>query len=155
MEIKGSKKKYTIGDKVRVRKGLVNKWYGRVYCARTMVELKGKVLTIEAAGICSYLVEENCYLWTDEMLETVSPALEQRLIKADNWLEAAKAEVEKLKAEIKKRDTVMCAYEFPLPIDCFRCDVRHSCVNFWHCGTSSRPDECPLKITGGENADNK
>ena len=148
--------KYNIGDKVRVRNDLVvGKEYGLYSFSEPMTKYIGDVLTISGITPYGYQVRENKFGWTDEMLEPAGGTLEERLAEANSQLEAAKAEVEKLKAEIKKRDTVMCAYEFPLPIDCFRCDVRHSCVNFWHCGTSSRPDECPLKITGGENADNK
>ena len=69
--------KYKVGDKVKVRKDLVeNKSYGINTFVDTMAKFKGKVVTIseitsETEG--EYHIEEDgeSYFWTAEMLEPV------------------------------------------------------------------------------------
>jgi hypothetical protein len=68
--------KYKVGDKVRARKDLVvNKQYGTQVFVDSMMELRGKIVTIQCVINNSYYVEEDkniCpYRWTDEMLEPV------------------------------------------------------------------------------------
>lgn len=72
-----SANKFKIGDKVRVRKGLVlDKYYGGVRCDSTMAKMGGRVLTINCVKSSHYEVEENTFYWTDEMLEPVEKTLD-------------------------------------------------------------------------------
>lgn len=69
-----SANKFKIGDKVKVRKGLVaDKYYDGVRCDSSMAKMDGKVLTIDYVERGYYYrVKERAFYWTDEMLESVS-----------------------------------------------------------------------------------
>lgn len=69
--------KFKVGDKVRVRKGLVpNKYYGGVRCASTMARMGGAVLTIDCVESDYYEVKECVFGWSDEMLEIAEKTLD-------------------------------------------------------------------------------
>lgn len=71
-----SANKFKVGDKVRVRKGLVSdKYYGGVRCASTMARMGGAVLTIDCAESDYYEVKECVFGWSDEMLESAEKTL--------------------------------------------------------------------------------
>ena len=64
--------KYNVGDKVRVRKDLVNySEYGGELFVRGMQQFKGKVVTICRLLDDKYFIREDTseYAWTNEMLE--------------------------------------------------------------------------------------
>ena len=66
--------KYKVGDKVRVRKDLVEgEQYGGETVADDMADMRGMVVTIEDVCGGSYGIEEDAggYTWTDEMFEPV------------------------------------------------------------------------------------
>jgi hypothetical protein len=69
--------KFKVGDKVRVRKGLVvGKYYGNVYCFDTMARMGGQMLTISDI-CCNYYKDDVCGLyWSDKMLEPVGKTLD-------------------------------------------------------------------------------
>jgi len=70
-----SANKFKVGDKVKVRKGLVTgERYGRVRCYSCMARAGGRVFTIKYSDNNYYGVEENASCWSDEMLELVEPA---------------------------------------------------------------------------------
>ena len=69
--------KFKVGDKVKVRKGLVtDKYYDDVICDVIMVRMGGRVLTISSVKSNFYTVEENSFYWTDEMLEPAEKTLD-------------------------------------------------------------------------------
>ena len=70
--------KFKVGDKVRVRKGLVTDEYGSggVLCSPSMVSMGGEVLTINYVMRNYYLVDECEFCWSDEMLEPVEKTLD-------------------------------------------------------------------------------
>ena len=69
--------KFKVGDKVRVRKGLVpDKYYGGVRCASTMARMGGAVLTIDCVESNYYEVKECVFGWSDEMLELAEKTLD-------------------------------------------------------------------------------
>lgn len=69
-----SANKFKVGDKVKVRNGLVvDKFYGNVRCNSSMAKMGGEVLTICRIVSDYYKFEENTFAWTDEMLEPVEP----------------------------------------------------------------------------------
>ena len=73
-----SANKFKVGDKVKVRKGLVaDKYYGGVRCDSSMAKMDGKVLTIDYVerDYC-YRVKERTFFWTDEMLEPAEKTLD-------------------------------------------------------------------------------
>ena len=63
--------KFKVGDKVRVRKGLINGcYYGNYRFVSGMENHRGKIVTIksvESDGL--YQILEDVYYWTDEMFE--------------------------------------------------------------------------------------
>lgn len=64
--------RYKVGDKVRVRSDLkAGKYYGFLTFVDEMKQFEGKVLTIYKVLDYSYILEGNCFRWTDEMLEQV------------------------------------------------------------------------------------
>ena len=72
-----SVKKFKIGDKVKVRNGLIaNEYYGGVSCDDFMERMGGAVFTIDYVKNDYYLVKENAFYWTDEMLEPVEKTLD-------------------------------------------------------------------------------
>lgn len=72
-----SANKFKVGDKVKVRKGLIaNKYYDDVRCNSAMARMGGAVLTIDYVKNDYYLVKENAFYWTDEMLEPVEKTLD-------------------------------------------------------------------------------
>lgn len=102
--------KYKAGDKVRVKS---RDWYeankdsdGDVNCGRwcflsDMIEYCGQELTIISVGSTYYyLDEENCFIWTDEMLEDIVE--ESDILKAAEELVRAKKEFEKAKEKLKQ-----------------------------------------------------
>lgn len=72
-----SVKKFKIGDKVKVRNGLIaDEYYGGVSCDNSMERMGGAVFTIDYVKNDYYLVKENAFYWTDEMLEPVEKTLD-------------------------------------------------------------------------------
>ena len=72
-----SANKFKVGDKVKVREGLVtDKFYGNMRCSSTMAGMGGSVLTIDYIEAEHYGVNENIYSWSDEMLEPVEKTLD-------------------------------------------------------------------------------
>lgn len=72
-----SVKKFKVGDKVRVRSGLViGTDYGGVFVNEYTASLAGEVLTIRRLGWGWYRVSENGWQWSDEMLESVEKTLD-------------------------------------------------------------------------------
>lgn len=70
--------KFKVGDKVRVREDLVgNCRYSGIHCNYDMASMRGQTLTITEArfvGIIRkkcYKVQENCFFWTNTMLESI------------------------------------------------------------------------------------
>ena len=67
--------KYNIGDKVRVRRDFADRSYymedkANSWCVTDgMLELRGRVVTINEATPGGYHIEEFCCWWTDEMFE--------------------------------------------------------------------------------------
>lgn len=62
--------KYKVGDKVKVRSDLEeNKGYGGWYTLESMVKMCGEIVTIREVRSSSYELEENGFMWTDEMFE--------------------------------------------------------------------------------------
>ena len=63
--------KFKAGDKVRLRDNLeLEKYYGKLKFLSSMENLKGKELTID--GMTSqgnYVLEESCFIFSEEMLE--------------------------------------------------------------------------------------
>ena len=69
--------KFKVGDKVRVRKGLViDKYYDGVRCNDSMAKLGGKLFTIKYVGDNSYSVDGHIFCWSDEMLEPAYKTLD-------------------------------------------------------------------------------
>ena len=72
-----SANKFKVGDKVKVRKGLVaNKYYGAVRCNSSMTKMSGRVLVIDCIRDGYYGVESHAFVWTDEMLEPAEKTLD-------------------------------------------------------------------------------
>ena len=72
-----SANKFKVGDKVKVRKGLVaNKFYDNVRCTSPMTAMGGRVLTIDRVERGYYKVKERTFCWTDEMLEPAEKTLD-------------------------------------------------------------------------------
>lgn len=73
-----SANKFKVGDKVKVREGLVaDEHYGGVCCDSSMVEMGGEVLTIDyVERDYYYRVKERAFYWTDEMLEPAEKTLD-------------------------------------------------------------------------------
>lgn len=72
-----SANKFKVGDKVRVREGLiVDKYYSDVRCDSSMAKMGGRVLTIKGVYGDYYEVEEHVFCWSDEMLELVEKTLD-------------------------------------------------------------------------------
>lgn len=64
--------KFKVGDKVRVREDLeINKMHGNYEFIKEMAHLKGEIVTIKEVLKSGYRIEEEYYMWTDEMLEEV------------------------------------------------------------------------------------
>ncbi len=62
--------KFKVGDKVRVKSTLsAYEVYGSVGVLPQMVALSGTILTIREVDCNNYIVEENIFRWSDEMLE--------------------------------------------------------------------------------------
>ena len=72
-----SANKFKVGDKVRVRRDLVqDKCYDGVRCSSIMARMGGEVLTIDCVESDYYRVEENIFCWSDEMLEPAGKTLD-------------------------------------------------------------------------------
>lgn len=89
IEEQTNKPKYKIGDKVRVKSDLKSDtWYNSVLVNCTMVESRNEILTIEKiVGNKEYRVEENQWLWGEDMFEPVEENVtlkELQEIKKDN-----------------------------------------------------------------------
>ena len=70
-----SANKFKVGDKVKVRKYLIEGGqYGYIYCNTDMAALglSGKTFTISVVDINTYQLEGYNFWWTNEMLEPVS-----------------------------------------------------------------------------------
>lgn len=69
--------KFKVGDKVRVREGLVvDKFYGDMYCYPFMDKIGGEILTVDSVQNIYYGVKENACYWSDEMLEPIKKTLD-------------------------------------------------------------------------------
>ena len=69
--------RFRVGDKVRVREGLiVDKYYSDVRCDSSMAKMGGRVLTIKGVYGGYYAVEEHVFCWSDEMLEPAEKTLD-------------------------------------------------------------------------------
>ena len=65
-----SAKRFKVGDKVRVRSGLIKRELcGDMYVNDVMPKLAGEVLTVGKVEWDCYHVNENDWVWSDEMLE--------------------------------------------------------------------------------------
>ena len=74
-----SANKFKVGDKVRVRKNLIEgRQYGRIYCNADMagLGLSGKTFTISGVDISAYRLENYGFWWSDEMLEPAKKTLD-------------------------------------------------------------------------------
>ena len=72
-----SANKFKVGDKVRVREGLVvDKFYGDMYCYPFMDKIGGEILTVDSVQNIYYGVKENACYWSDEMLESAEKTLD-------------------------------------------------------------------------------
>ena len=69
--------RFKVGDKVRVRQGLIaDKYYDDVRCNSSMVKMGGKVFTIRNIHKDYYKATENSWNWNDEMLEFAEKTLD-------------------------------------------------------------------------------
>lgn len=76
--------KFKVGDKVRVRKGLVaDEYYGDTHCADTMAEMSGEVFIIKRIDEDCYRAVGNGWAWSDQMLELVEPNTSESIIEID------------------------------------------------------------------------
>lgn len=72
-----SANKFKVGDKVKVRNGLIaDEYYGGVSCGNSMERMGGAVFTIDCVKNDYYLVKENAFYWSDEMLEPTEKTLD-------------------------------------------------------------------------------
>ena len=72
-----SANKFKVGDRVKVRKGLVeDRYYDGVRCNHTMARMGGEVLTINRVARRYYDVDKYTFCWSDEMLEPVEKTLD-------------------------------------------------------------------------------
>jgi len=78
--------KYKVGDKVRIRKDLVEDHLQAPGVTSDMIKLGGQVATIKNVNDCGYLysVEENDYFWAEDMLELVEYKPEEVLNKLED-----------------------------------------------------------------------
>lgn len=68
--------KFKVGDKVRVRQGLVGgRYYSGVYCISDMANSGGDVFMVSVVGANTYKLEGYDWWWNDEMLESVEKTL--------------------------------------------------------------------------------
>lgn len=71
--------KFKVGDKVRVREDLeIDKMYGNYEFIKEMAHLKGEIITIKEVLKSGYRIEEEYYMWTDEMLEEVKKEAQEK-----------------------------------------------------------------------------
>lgn len=69
--------RFKVGDKVKVREGLVaDEYYGDVRCSGLMARMGGEVLTINHITSRYYGVNEYKFCWSDEMLEPAEKTLD-------------------------------------------------------------------------------
>lgn len=72
-----SANKFKVGDKVKVREGLIaNKYYGAVRCDSSMTKMSGRVFVIDCIRDSYYGVESHAFVWSDEMLEPAEKTLD-------------------------------------------------------------------------------
>lgn len=72
-----SAKKFKVGDKVKIRKGLTDSsLYNHAYIERGVELFGGKTLTIKEVRDDFYFVEENCWAWDDKVLEAAGEPLD-------------------------------------------------------------------------------
>lgn len=72
-----SANKFKVGDKVKVRKGLVaDKYYDDVCCNSSMARMGGEVFTIRDTHKDWYKATENEWNWSDQMLEPAEKTLD-------------------------------------------------------------------------------
>lgn len=65
--------KFKVGDKVRVKAGLISKRYGGLYCDAEMAYMFNDILTISEIKYGDrYAVQENLWHWNDDMLVPVT-----------------------------------------------------------------------------------
>lgn len=75
--------KFKVGDKVRVKNGLVGgSIYDEIYFTYGMARLGGKIFTVEQAGAGGYYyLNDGCgYCWTESMLEPIKENKEKLII---------------------------------------------------------------------------
>lgn len=72
-----SANKFKVGDKVKVRKGLIaGEHYDGVRCDSSMARIGGRVLTIDCVKSDYYRVKGHNFVWADEMLEPAEKTLD-------------------------------------------------------------------------------
>lgn len=71
-----SVKNFKVGDKVKVRKGLVAETvYDGVYVNKRMTKYCDRILTVKSVNKGCYTVEDNDWDWSDEMFEPAEKTL--------------------------------------------------------------------------------
>jgi len=71
-----SANKFKVGDRVKVRKGLVaDEYYDGVRCDDAMAKMGGEVLTINRVRRNFYEVDKYTFCWSDGMLEPTKKTL--------------------------------------------------------------------------------
>ena len=69
--------KFKVGDKVRVREGLVSgRYYNGIYCTSDMANSFGVVFMVSAVNGNTYRLESYDLWWSDIMLEPVEKTLD-------------------------------------------------------------------------------
>lgn len=69
--------RFKVGDKVKVREGLVGgRYYDGIYCTSDMANSDDEVFTICSVGRNFYTVEGYDLRWSDEMLEPAEKTLD-------------------------------------------------------------------------------
>lgn len=72
-----SANKFKVGDRVRVRSGLVGgRYYDGVYCTSDMANSAGEIFMISAVEANTYKLESYDLWWTNEMLEPAEKTLD-------------------------------------------------------------------------------
>ena len=72
-----SANKFKVGDRIKVRKGLVGgRYYDGVYCTSNMANSAGEIFMISTVEANTYKLESCNLWWTDEMLEPAGKTLD-------------------------------------------------------------------------------
>lgn len=72
-----SANKFKVGDKVKVREGLIGgRYYGGIYCTSDMADFANKEFTISDMHTTAYRLDGYDLRWSDEMLEPAEKTLD-------------------------------------------------------------------------------